>query len=354
MIDDILVIDGVVHAYNYVPENMVEGVSWEMHGGMLHALHKAFCPAAAPHSWYLPIERLCTPDIEMLGRSLFEESRVDACIYHSLPIYSFFKDGGAPLRLGRDLRARWPGRVFLYGGMTPFRPDALDEIDRLVEEDGVVGIKFYPLDLVEGRIVGFRMDDQALMYPLFERMIARGLKTVAMHKAMPFGPTHHEFFEVRDIGVAAADFPGLNFEIFHGGFGFLEETVRQLTYSPNVTVNLEGTGGLLVNAPGKFARILGEFLTIGAADRIVWGTGAPVQHPRLLLDAFWNFEMPQSLQEEMGFPAVTPEMKRAMLGGTQARICGLDLDRLRQDLQTGPGGLRTEVEPSIWGAPYVG
>ncbi len=343
------VIDGVIHAYNYVRENIVEGVSWEMQAGMLHALHQAFCPKMAPAPWYLDIERLCTPDIELLGRALFEEGGLDACIYHSLPIYAYFKDGGAPLSLGKQLREAYPGRVFLYGGMTPFRPDALEEVDRLVEEEGCIGIKFYPVDLVEGRLVGFSMDDRELMYPLFERMIQRGLKTVAMHKAMPFGPTHHQFFEMRDIGPAAADFPQLNFEIFHGGFGFLEETVRQLTYSPNVTVNLEGTCGLAINAPGKLARVLGEFLAVGAGTRIVWGTGAPVAHPRLLLDAFLDFEIPESLQEEFGYPPLTPEIKRAMLGETQARISGIDLDALRRTVETAP------IRPvdTVWGVAHA-
>ena len=35
------------------------------------------------------------------------------------------------------------------------------------------------------------------------------------------------------------------------------------------------------------------------------------------------------MQEGYAYPALTPEMKRMMLGGTQARIMGLDIDEMK-------------------------
>lgn len=35
--------------------------------------------------------------------------------------------------------------------------------------------------------------------------------------------------------------------------------------------------------------------------------------------------MPEKMQQGYGYPDITPEVKRLMLGGTQARIAGLDV-----------------------------
>jgi predicted TIM-barrel fold metal-dependent hydrolase len=150
-----------------------------------------------------------------------------------------------------------------------------------------------------------------------------------MHKAIAFGPLGHEYFGMADVNGAATAFPELNFEIFHGGFAFLEDTALKATYSSNVTINLEGTSALVFYAPDRLGHVLGTLMMSGAADRIVWGTGVPVIHPQPFLEAFWNFQIPEALQEGYGYPPLTREIKRMMLGGTQARIAGLDVAKMK-------------------------
>ena len=41
--------------------------------------------------------------------------KISACVYHHLPIFNLFKDGGGPLYVGKEMRERWPGRVLIYG-----------------------------------------------------------------------------------------------------------------------------------------------------------------------------------------------------------------------------------------------
>ena len=124
-------------------------------------------------------------------------------------------------------------------------------------------------------------------------------------------------------------FPKLNFQIIHGGFAYLEETALQLSYYRNASVVLEGASAYIVNSPLRFAEILARFLMTGAADRIIWGTGCTALHPRPLLEAFWDFQLPEAMIEGYGFPPLTPELKAAILGGNIARILGLDLERDR-------------------------
>ncbi|MFC3227697.1 amidohydrolase family protein [Marinibaculum pumilum] len=326
--DDLFVIDGVAHTYHFAEENWVPGSYARLLVDALWGIHEYFTPRQ-DRAWILPPEMRGMQDADLLGHSMFGESRIDACIYHHLPIFPLFKDGGGPISVGKEMRQRWPGRVAIYGGLSPYRPDALDEIDRMVEEDGVIAFKFYPLDLVGGEVKGIRMDDETLMFPLYERMMKHGIGTVAMHKAIAFGPVGHRFFGMDDVSGAAVAFPDLNFEIFHGGFAFLEDTALKATYSPNVTINLEGTSALVFYAPDRLGHVLGSLMLAGAADRIVWGTGVPVIHPEPFLQAFWNYQIPEALQEGYAYPPLTPEIKRMMLSGTQARIAGLDVAAMK-------------------------
>jgi uncharacterized protein len=98
-----------------------------------------------------------------------------------VPIFGLFEDGGSPLWVGKEMRERWPGRVLLYGGVSPWQDGALERIDQLVEEHGVVGLKLYPLDLVEGEAKVLDMSDPEVAFPIFERARERGIKTIAIH-----------------------------------------------------------------------------------------------------------------------------------------------------------------------------
>lgn len=330
--DDLFVIDGVAHTYHFSEDNWVPDSYAHLLVNALWGIHEYFTPRD-DRRWILPVEHRSNQDADLLAHSMFGESQIDACIYHSLPIFPLFKDGGGPMPVGKEMKERYPGRVVLYGGLSPYRRDALDELDRMVEEDDVKAFKFYPLDLVGDEVKGVRLDDEELMYPLYERMQKHGLTTIAMHKAIAFGPLGHEYFGMSDVSGAAETFPNLNFEIFHGGFAFLEDTALKATYSSNVTINLEGSSALVFYAPDRLAHILGSLMLSGAADRVVWGTGVPVIHPQPFLEAFWNFQISEELQEGYAYPPLTEEVKRLMLGGAQARVAGLDTKAMKEQMK---------------------
>lgn len=346
MIDGAVVIDGVVHGYLLEPPDAsVAGFTEQVAGMLYHGVHHGFQPRGEAQ-WILPEERFRHgDDPDLVAAALFEESQNDAAVYHGVPAYGIMKEGGSPLRVGKAMQAAYPGRVFLYGPVSPLQPGVEEEIDRLVEEDGVVGLKLYPMDLVEGRSQGWSMDDPEVAFPIFEHARSRGLRTIAIHKAIPFGPTPMDPFRVGDIDGAAAAFPDLTFEIVHGGFAFLEETAFQLARFPNVVINLEGASAYLINMPRKFAEVLGTFLLNGGADRIVWATGCMAVHPRPFIEAFWNFEMPLDLVEGLGFPPLDTETKRKILGGTMARLLGVEPSALAR-----PPRSASELAPPWSGA----
>jgi predicted TIM-barrel fold metal-dependent hydrolase len=344
VLDGVFVIDSVVHGYHFDAQNSKDPDATNVIAGQLYALGLATMPPGG----LLPWERwISADDPDLVASALFAESRTDAAVYHEVPIFGLFEDGGSPLWVGKEMRERWPGRVVVYGGVSPWQDGAVERVDQLVEEHGVLGLKLYPLDIVEGEAKALDMSDPELAFPIFERARQRGIRTIAIHKALPLGPVPIKPFEVRDIEGAAAAFPDLTFEIVHGGLAFLEETAWQVARFPNVVVNLEGTSIFLGRSPRRFAEVLGTFLSFGAGQRIVWATGAMAVHPRPLLEAFWELEMPRDLVEDYGMPELTPEIKRAILGENHARILGLDIEAMRLEME-GDEFARREVLAPMW------
>lgn len=346
MIEDSLVVEGVAHDYNFLPENCVNPAFGSAIGEHMYHQHQKFGGPgyAIEKSTYLNH----SAGAETIGRAILAESQSDVVVYHETPIYGHFRDGGSPLSTGLEMRELWPNRVLVYGAVSPLRPGAVDRVDELVDVHKVDALKLYPIDLVEGRVTSLDMGNPEVCFPVFERARERGLKVVGIHKALPVGPGPASALRIDDVEAAAAAFPDLTFEVVHGGLAFVEETAMLMDCAPNVVVNLEVTSALARSAPRRFAEAMGAFLaTHGGPQRIIWGTGCIAAHPRPLIEAFWNLETPRDLIEERGVEPLTKEAKKAILGGNFLRMHGIDEDKLRARI-AGDEFDTTELAPP-WG-----
>ena len=141
------------------------------------------------------------------------EAGVDLAAYHGTPIWDFYKDGHSDTEKGFELRSRNPDRVLVYGALNPFEgKKALDDLDYLVKEKGIDGIKVYAASYKDGLTYSQRLDDRTFGYPLIEKALSLGVRVIATHKAMPFGPVRSEPYGVSDIPEPCALFPEMNFE----------------------------------------------------------------------------------------------------------------------------------------------
>ena len=131
---------------------------------------------------------------------------------------------------------------------------------------------------------------------------------------MPLGPQPIEHTQTWDMDGAAANFPDLNFVIFHVGLPFLDEVCWQLIRHPNLYASLAATINFIVRAPRMFAETLGKLLFWCGEDKIVYGSETPIWHPQWALKAFWEFEIPQDLIDGYGYPQLTEQGKRKILG----------------------------------------
>jgi predicted TIM-barrel fold metal-dependent hydrolase len=331
MVNDMLVVDAVVHATNATRENvappiqpMAEPLLEGIYG--LHAL-------LSPESHRLaPEELLRDWSGEELERVLFLESDVDVCDYHSLPLDDFFVDGLVHIDKGAAMRRHSPNRVCLHAGVNPLEGKAaLDQVEHSIKELGAHGIKVYPARFVNGQTIPVRLDDPEYGIPVIEKAIECGAKCIAVHKYFPVGPTRLNAYAVDDVEIAGL-FPQINFEVLHPGFAFVDETAFLLARYPNVYVNLEWTISLLFTAPRRFAEVIGQLMYWGGDDRILWAAGAMLVHPQAVIEAFLDFEMPQDLVEGYGYPPLTEETKRKLLGENYCRAHGLDVEELKADV----------------------
>lgn len=319
-------IDAVAHAFDPRPQNAVGGNRYALRFlEQLYDMQVAFNPPG----YQLSRERFLQPmTAEALASVLFVESPTDFAVYHAVPLWGVF-NSLSPIEIGLEARRLYPGRVFLYGAVSPLEGrKAIEDLERQVEEWGILGVKLYPVDMVDGRLRSYSLGDEQLVYPLLERCRELGVTMVAMHKAIPNGEIEIDPFRPDDVDHAARDFPDLRFEIVHGGFAFLEETALQIARFQNVYINLEATAQFLFKQPRRFCEILGELLFWGGAERIFWGTGAAFFHPAPVLEAFERLQMPADLVEGRGYPELTDELKAGILARNYAAAHGLDLDAM--------------------------
>ena len=81
-----------------------------------------------------------------------------------------------------------------------------------------------------------------------------------------------------------------------------------------------------------FAEILAKMLWWCGEDKILYGGESPIWHPQWALQAFMDFELPADLVEEYGYPQLTEQAKRKILGENLARLHGIDLEAKKQEL----------------------
>jgi predicted TIM-barrel fold metal-dependent hydrolase len=324
MIEGALVVDAVVHGFNFKPENCRFPFVAQVNHALYHWIFDQLHPQDDPRYKITrkEFENLFDLQPALMESVLFRESPVDVGVYHGVPMYGFYGDGSSPISVAESIRARYPHRMAIYGGVSPWEPNALQKLDSLIDDHKVIGIKMYPVDAVDGELKQVRLDEDHMM-AILDRAQSKGLKVVAIHKALPLGPVTVDRYGVEDIAPAAKAFPGLKFEIVHGGFAFRDETADLLSRFPNVCVNLEAAPLYATNFSDLFGEMLAPLLATGAHDRIFFSSGATGAHPSPCIEAFWRMEMPR------GYPALTPEIKRGILGENFARHHGWDIDAIK-------------------------
>lgn len=317
---DVFIADPVIHAFNFAESNIASRYGrgmWEM----AHPIHAGFNP---PEVVQAPELYISDTPIEAAVATAFLEAQTTIGATHTLTLHSWFRDGLCSEAKTAEAARRWPDRVLAYVGIDPTMgiAQALDDLERqMAATPNAVGMKLYPHQMDPYR--RWHADDPDIL-KLFARGQELGIRTVAIHKALPNGAVPLAPYKVDDLDIAPDVFPGLSFEIVHAGMAFLEETVWAVARYPNVYANLETTMAMLFRAPAIFADTLATFLFWAGPHKLIYSSGTVLTHPQPLIETFWAYELPAATLERFRVPQIGEAEKRMILGLNYARAVGLD------------------------------
>jgi predicted TIM-barrel fold metal-dependent hydrolase len=273
------------------------------------------------------------PGAEWANKVLFEESDTDFAMVQTVPLFGLFKEGMAPARGAYELTGSNPERFVFCGGVDPLYQGvkgALDEMTRQVEEWGAVSFKFYQAQTMRH---WWAADDQELAYPLFERAQELGIKMVQFHKGLPLGRQRVETLRPNDIQQAAYDFPELTFGLHHMGDPYFDETINIAARFPNIVLVLPLLFNQYFVQPTPMLHRLGQALLHVGEDRLCYGTDAFL-YPgvQLYIDLIATLQFSEEMQDQYGYPEITDETRRKILGANTAAALGLDLKARQKTL----------------------
>lgn len=252
-------------------------------------------------------------------------------------------------------------RLLGHAVFTPKRAGWMDEVDRAISTLKPDSWKGYTIGdpLFPSKLGSYwRLDDQKLMYPFYEKIAKAGIRTVCIHKGLlpadyeKSWPGVWEYNTVWDLGRAAKDWPQINFVIYHAALrAFLEapdaalaefEQTGRIKWATDVAeipakfgaTNVYGELGTsfansAVANPRFAAALLGTLVRGLGADRVVWGTDSLwYGSPQWQIEALRRLEIPMDMQKQHGFVPLGPAdgiVKSAIFAGNSARLYAVDV-----------------------------
>jgi uncharacterized protein len=264
----------------------------------------------------------------------------------------------ARARVNKDAGSR---RMLSHAIFTPGYPGWMEQVDHALKELKPDSFKGYTIGDNTHKNLSkhpWRMDDDKLVYPFYEKLVRAGHDKVCVHKGL-FPPSVEQQFphllahsDVRDVGRAAKDWPQINFIIYHGGYRFagggkvedawaqFEKTgriewVTDLAEIPSkfgVSNVYADVGQLFAQStiadPRVSAAMMGQLVGGLGADHVVWGTDAIwTGSPQWQIEALRRLEIPEDMQKKYGLKPLGPAdgpVKTAILGETNARLYRYD------------------------------
>lgn len=240
-------------------------------------------------------------------------------------------------------------RLYLHGRVNPNQPGDVEDMERLAKDFNIAAWKTYTQWGPDGR--GFFMDDEPGLR-MVEEARRLGVRNIAIHKGLPFGPRSYEHSTCADIGRIAKRYPDVNFLIYHSGFvtgkgeGAYDpkrsDGIDQLITSlrdngigkgGNVHAELGSTWRFLMRDPDMAAHALGKLLAHLGEDNVLWGTDSIwYGSPQDQIQAFRAFQIAPEFRERFGYPEITPAIRAKVFGLNALKLYPVPEDVLARHL----------------------
>ncbi len=241
-------------------------------------------------------------------------------------------------------------RLYIHGRVNPNQPGDLEGMDELAARHQVAAWKTYTQWGPDGN--GFFLDD-APGVAMIENARKLGIRNVAVHKGLPFGPRSYEHSTCVDIGRVAKRFPDVNFLIYHSGFvttakegphdpsrpdgvDQLVTSLQQNGVAPgsNVFAELGSTWRFAMRDPDTAAHTLGKLLRACGENNVLWGTDSIwYGSPQDQIQAFRTFQISPEYRDRYGYPEITPALRAKIFGLNALKIYPVPADVLQEHVK---------------------
>jgi uncharacterized protein len=250
-------------------------------------------------------------------------------------------------------------RLLAHTVITPKQPGWMEEVDKAIEVYKPDSWKSYTIgDPLGPSKFPWRLDDEKVMYPFYEKAQKAGINIICIHKGL-LPPDYEksfagvwEYATAWDIGKAAKDWPGMTFVVYHSALrAFLElpeeawkefESTGRIKWATdlaeipqkfgvnNVYAEIGTSFANSAVAHPKFsAALIGTLVKGFGADHVLWGTDSVwYGSPQWQIEALRRLEIPEDMQKKHGFAALggpNSTVKQMIFGGNAARLYRLRL-----------------------------
>jgi uncharacterized protein len=251
-------------------------------------------------------------------------------------------------------------RLLGHAVITPGQDGWMDAVDVAIDKLHPDSWKTYTIgDPLSAKTkYPWRLDDEKLVYPFYDKAVKAGIQTICVHKGLM--PADYEkswanvwqYNTAWDIGKAAKDWPQLNFVIYHGCLQAFQEPPERLLAEFEKTGEIKWASDLaripeqygvtnvyaemgtsFANSctanPRFAAALLGTWIKGMGVDHVVWGTDSLwYGSPQWQIEAFRRLEIPEDMQKKYGFAplgAANGPVKNQIFGYNSARLYNLEL-----------------------------
>ena len=241
-------------------------------------------------------------------------------------------------------------RLLIHGRVNPNQPGDLDGMDELASRHRISAWNTYTQWGPDGK--GFFLDD-APGIALIEKARKLGVRNIAIHKGLAFGPQSYEHSTCVDVGRVAKRYPDVNFLIYHSGFvagqkegpyderktDGIDALVSSLVANgvkpgANVYAELGSTWRLLMRDPDSAAHGLGKLLRHCGESNVLWGTDSIwYGSPQDQIQAFRTFQIAPELRERHGYPEITTALRAKVFGLNALKVYSVPADVVRRHVK---------------------
>ena len=303
-------------------------------------------PNPLPEAW---TARELPMDAEEFISTLFVDSETSVAVLSGIPSV---RDFGLPNvqanALLKDILDMAGPRLFFHANVDPNNGSSeLDYMESVLADYTPAAWKVYP------HVGAWRLDSQEVGLPFVEKARALGIPLIAAHRgiasdagdyAAPSSPV--------DLVQAARQYPDVVFLTYHSGWqqnvdenhpfdpnnanpAGVDRLIKavidnEIGNDGNVYAELGSTWRNLMTSPDAAAHVLGKLLRYLGPDRVVWGTDSVFTgSPQEQIAALRAFQIPESMQTDYGYPALTDDIKRKIFGLTASSVYGIDPASMR-------------------------